>query len=100
MPEAAPVTRAFLPERSNILYHPIDQNSETLDLDFADIPILQKYRRLSRKTDSRRSPRCDHITGLERYRAREILDELRDLEDKLIRIRVLHGVAVQSKLNL
>src|SRR5687768_2538524 len=99
IPDAAPVTSAVLSVRSNISFYRIPQNAEPLDLDFAYVAVLGKYRRLACKPDARRCAGRDHIPRLERDRTRQELDELGNSEDKLGGRGILHRLTVQSKLD-
>src|SRR4030095_13560979 len=99
MPEPAPVTNAVLPVRSNIVFHSISQYPKAIDLDLANISVLQKDRRFSRKTHAWRRPSRDNIARFKRDGTRKVFDQLRYLKDQLIGVRILHCFAIEPELN-
>ena len=68
-------------------------------VDFGDVAIFHKDRRLSRKPDTGRRAGCDDITRLERDACREKLDQFRNAKDQLSSGGVLHYLASEPELN-
>ncbi len=56
-------------------------------------------RRLAREAHARRRPGRDQVTGLESREGREEADQLRDAEDQLVGVRILHRLTIETQTN-
>ena len=76
--------------------HSIGDSANPFNLCFNNIAVVQVDRRLPRETDSRGRARCDQVPWIEREAMGKIGHDLRNVEDQLIRIGILHDFAVQT----
>src|SRR5262245_48480845 len=75
----------------------IAQYSKPINLDLHDIPTLQKHRWLPRHSHPRRCAGKDHVAWLQRAYLRDVGDDLGRAEDHLLRVAVLHRLAVETQ---
>src|SRR4051812_37961824 len=71
-----------------------DANPVDLDLDL--VARLHPYGRGASRADAAGGARDEHVARNERGPRRDVLDDLRDLEDHLLGAGVLHALAVQA----
>src|SRR5262245_57438758 len=83
-------SRGFSP-----LHHRIPQHAQPLDLHFRHVAAFHEQRRLPREADAGRRPRVNQIARLKREHFRQIREQLADAEDELVRVAVLHRLAVE-----
>ena len=74
----------------------VGQLADTFDFDDALVAGLQVTRRLAGETDAGRGAGGDDVAGLQREHAREIRDQLRHVEDQVLRVRVLQLFAARG----
>src|ERR1043166_1710664 len=79
--------------------HRVAQLAYALDTHDAFIARPQKPRRLPAGSHAQRSPGRDHVAGLERYHRRDELDQLRNAENQLARVRMLQRLAADLERN-
>ena len=77
----------------------VRQLADPVDLDRDGVTRLEQALWVAEDTDTRRRPRQDQVTGLERRRARRVADDLVDPEDQVGSRRVLEYLAVDDRAN-
>jgi hypothetical protein len=76
--------------------HSIGNSANPSNLCVNNIAVVQLDRRLPRETDSRRCAGCDQVSWIEREAIRKTGDDLRHVENQLIRTRILYDFALQT----
>src|SRR5437868_6829563 len=80
---------------SRLLSDRVAQHAEALDLDLHDVAVFQEHRRLAREADTRRRAREDQIARLQGDDLREISEDVAHVEDHLLGVTILHGLAIE-----
>ena len=76
----------------------VPQHSDSLDLDFDNVAGLEQHFGLASESDAGRRAGEDHVTGFQRADAGDVGDELVDRKNQLLRVGVLHRLAIQTQL--
>src|SRR5882672_5332145 len=72
------------------------EDADLVDLDLDLVAGLHPDRRVAARADAAGRAGDEHVARLQRGPARDVLDDLRDLEDHLLGGGVLHALAVQA----
>src|SRR5262245_37173728 len=80
--------------------HLVADRANLLHLAHAFVAVLEEHRRLARETDPERRAGRDQVAGQQRRPLRSVGDDLVDVEDQVLRVRVLHLLAVQDGAHL
>src|SRR5687768_12042451 len=91
----------MLSKRSSIeVSDRIFERPDSLNVDFDDISGFHEYLRVSPEPHASRRACRDDITDFQRHHLRNIGDEIRNLEDEIPRVRLLHRFPIQPQLNV
>ena len=86
-----------LPDASGVLDRVLER-AEAGDLELADVTGLERDLRLAREADAGRRAGGDQVARRQRHDVREVLDDVADVEDEVLRVAVLHQGAVDPRL--
>src|SRR5688572_30774504 len=94
---AAATSSAAIPAATRLIIGDgVLEDADLVDLDLNVVAGLHPDRRGAPRADSARRAGDDHVARHERGPGRDVLDDLRDLEDHLLGGCVLHALAVQA----
>src|SRR5574341_288551 len=79
---------------------PVPQRTDPGDCDLHDVAVLEPPLRAAGHAYPARRAREDHVARLEREPLRQVRDQVRDVEDELVRVRALQGLAVDARLDV
>src|ERR1700722_11493219 len=83
----------------SVVLHGIDQDTDSLDLDFEGVAGLHEHGWLTRYAYPTRRTGDDHIAALQTHRDTDHFDQRRHAEDEQVCARILHHAAIQSALD-
>src|SRR5215831_6059798 len=80
--------------------HRVPELSDSFDFNLHDIPGLHENRRISRESDPCRRSCRDDVANFKSHDLGNIRNEIRNVENQIPRIRLLHRLAVQTELDV